>query len=161
MERSSRLAALGQLSASVTHELGQPIAAMRNHIAAAEIGRKAGPDVTDKIGGLVDRMEGITRQLKFFARSESDPFELFDLRDALKAAVALVEPNYQAGNIELSLELPEKRVDVHGIKLRIEQVITNVLRNAADAVEDVKNPSVKVEIGIEPSTVVVLSLIHI
>ena len=155
LERSSRLAALGQLSASVTHELGQPIAAMRNHIAAAEIGRKAGPDVTDKIGGLVDRMEGITRQLKFFARSESDPFELFDLRDALKAAVALVEPNYQAGNIELSLELPEKRVDVHGIKLRIEQVITNVLRNAADAVEDVKNPSVKVEIGIEPSTVVV------
>ena len=155
LERSSRLAALGQLSASVTHELGQPIAAMRNHIAAAEIGGKAGPEVTLKIGGLVDRMEGITRQLKFFARSESDPFEVFDLRDALQAAAALVEPNYLFGQIALSLDLPDELVAVHGIKLRIEQVLTNVLRNAADAVEDVERPCVRAEIQMNPATVVV------
>jgi two-component system C4-dicarboxylate transport sensor histidine kinase DctB len=155
LERSSKLAALGQLSASVTHELGQPIAAMRNHIAAAEIGGNAGLEVTGKIGGLVDRMEGITRQLKFFARSESDPFEMFDLRDALQAAVALVEPNLEAGKIKVSMDLPDQQVPVHGIKLRIEQVLTNVLRNAADAVEDVQNPIVRVEIQKDPATVII------
>ena len=155
LERSSRLAALGQLSASVTHELGQPIAAMRNHIAAAEIGGKVAPEMTGKIGGLVDRMEGITRQLKFFARSESDPFEMFDLRDALHAAAALVEPNYQGAAIALQLDLPDHPVAVHGIKLRIEQVLTNVLRNAADAVEEVENPQVTVAITADPAMVMI------
>ena len=155
LERSSRLAALGQLSASVTHELGQPIAAMRNHIAAAEIGGKVAPEMTGKIGGLVDRMEGITRQLKFFARSESDPFEMFDLRDALHAAAALVEPNYQGAAIALQLDLPDHPVAVHGIKLRIEQVLTNVLRNAADAVEETENPQVTVAITADPAMVMI------
>ncbi len=153
LERSSRLAALGQLSASVTHELGQPIAAMRNHIAAAEISAKAAPDIAGKIGGLVDRMEGITRQLKFFARSGSEPFEPFDLRDALQAAIALVEPNYSAGGIALISDMPDEPVMTRGIKLRIEQVLTNVLRNAADAVEEAENPSVRVVLGGDPAWV--------
>jgi two-component system C4-dicarboxylate transport sensor histidine kinase DctB len=150
LERSSRLAALGQLSASVTHELGQPIAAMRNHIAAAEMGSKPVPEITGKIGGLVDRMEGITRQLKFFARSGTEPFETFDLRDALQAAVALVEPNYAAGAIDLTIDVPDCPVQMRGIKLRIEQVLTNVLRNAADAVEDTSDPSVHVALVGDP-----------
>lgn len=155
LERSSRLAALGQLSASVTHELGQPIAAMRNHIAAAEISGTTGPDVTGKIGGLVDRMEGITRQLKFFARSESDPFEVFDLRDAVQAALALLEPNFRAGSVTVAFDVPPDPIAVHGIKLRIEQVLTNILRNAADAVEDVHEPLVSVVIEHDPPCVVV------
>jgi two-component system C4-dicarboxylate transport sensor histidine kinase DctB len=155
LERSSRLAALGQLSASVTHELGQPIAAMRNHIAAAEINGKTAPDITGKIGGLVDRMEGITCQLKFFARAGAEPFEPFDLRDALRAAIALVEPNYSEGGIRVETDLPETPVMMRGIKLRIEQVLTNVLRNAADAVEDVKNPCVRVALGADPAWITV------
>jgi two-component system C4-dicarboxylate transport sensor histidine kinase DctB len=150
LERSSRLAALGQLSASVTHELGQPIAAMRNHIAAAEMGAKPVPEITGKIGGLVDRMEGITRQLKFFSRSGTEPFNTFDLRDALHAAVALVEPNYAAGVINLTIDVPDRPVRMRGIKLRIEQVLTNVLRNAADAVEETSDPSVHVALGGDP-----------
>jgi two-component system C4-dicarboxylate transport sensor histidine kinase DctB len=150
LERSSRLAALGQLSASVTHELGQPIAAMRNHIAAAEMGAKPVPEITGKIGGLVDRMEGITRQLKFFSRSGTELFNTFDLRDALHAAVALVEPNYAAGVINLTIDVPDRPVRMRGIKLRIEQVLTNVLRNAADAVEETSDPSVHVALGGDP-----------
>ena len=155
LERSSRLAALGQLSASVTHELGQPIAAMRNHIAAAEMSAKATPEMAGKIGGLVDRMEGITRQLKFFARSEADPFEPFDLRDALQAAVALVQPNFETGKITLTIDTPDDPVIIPGIKLRIEQVLTNVLRNAADAVEETKSPLVNVEIHQNPPIITI------
>lgn len=155
LERASRLAALGQLSASVTHELGQPIAAMRNHIVAAEMGGKAAPDLTGKIGGLVDRMEGITRQLKFFARSDPDPFEMFDLREAFEAAAALVSPNYDDADITLTVDQPETPVSVHGIKLRIEQVLTNVLRNAADAVEGLDDPTVHVLLSHDPARIMV------
>ncbi|WP_417248397.1 sensor histidine kinase [Celeribacter sp.] len=153
LERASRLAALGQLSASVTHELGQPIAAMRNHLAAAEIGAGSTSPLTEKIGDLVERMEGITRQLKFFARSDRDPFDAVDLRDALHAAAALVEPNLTAAGATLHVEAPDDPVFVHGSRLRIEQVFTNLLRNAVDAVEDVDVPTVRVTMGTDDGDV--------
>ncbi|MYM55924.1 sensor histidine kinase [Thalassovita mangrovi] len=147
LERASRLAALGQLAASVTHELGQPIAAMRNHLTAAEIGGRDAGGLTGKIGGLVDRMEGITRQLKFFARSESDAFDAVDLRDAMRASLALVEPNLAEINADLKVELPENPVMVRGNRLRIEQVMTNLLRNAVDSVDDSTDPQIWAQVG--------------
>ncbi|WP_299350966.1 ATP-binding protein [uncultured Shimia sp.] len=146
LERASRLAALGQLSASVTHELGQPIAAMRNHLAAAEL-RGAPEPLSANIGGLVDRMEGITRQLKFFANPHAEAFEVFDLRSAMTAALELLTPNIEETGTEVVYSPPSKAILVRGSRLRIEQVMTNVLRNAVDAVEESETPMVWVELG--------------
>ncbi len=148
LERASRLAALGQLSASVTHELVQPIAAMRNHLAAAEIARPAMTGLTDRIGGLVDRMEGIIRQLKFFARSEREEFQDVDLSAALSAALALVAPNIAEFQVEIETDTPDAPVLIRGSSLRVEQVMTNLLRNAIDAVEENAAPKVAVAIGV-------------
>ncbi|WP_372571854.1 sensor histidine kinase [Ruegeria jejuensis] len=147
LERASRLAALGQLAASVTHELGQPIAAMRNHLAAAEITAREAPGLTSKIGALVERMEGITRQLKFFARSDVEEFAAFDLRTAMEAALALVAPNVHEIGATIQLDLCKAPVMLRGSKLRIEQVMTNLLRNALDAVEEAETPTVSVRLG--------------
>ncbi len=136
LSQASRLAALGQLSASVTHELGQPIAAMRNHLAAAELNPKGAAGLGGELGGLVARMEGITRQLKFFASSGKEGFEVFDLREAMQAGLALVAPNLEADDVAVTTELAESPVLVRGNRLRVEQVITNILRNACDAMEE-------------------------
>ncbi len=136
LAQASRLAALGQLSASVTHELGQPIAAMRNHLAAAELNPKNAAQLGPEIGDLVGRMEGITRQLKFFATSSEEAFEVFDLRDAMQAGLTLLAPNLDKGAVTVNLKQAEDPVWVRGNRLRLEQVITNVLRNACDAMED-------------------------
>lgn len=151
LDRASRLAALGQLSASVTHELGQPIAAMRNHLAAAEIGATGHP-LTGKIAGLVDRMEGITRQLKFFARSDTVPFEAIDLGDAVQATLALVAPNIEAAGVQVTWTRPADPATLRGNRLRIEQVLTNVLRNAVDAVEDSPAPAITIAFGSDAQT---------
>ncbi|PSL17419.1 sensor histidine kinase [Shimia abyssi] len=147
LERASRLAALGELSASVTHELGQPIAAMRNHLAAAEIGAGQVGPLVGEIGGLVDRMEGITRQLKFFASPQPEPFAVFDLRDAMRAALGLVAPNVEDAGVRVEVDMSESAVQVRGSKLRIEQVMTNVLRNAVDAIEESAAPMMRVVVG--------------
>ena len=139
LERASRLAALGQLSASVTHELGQPITAMRNHLAVAEMNGDTAPTMITRIAGLVDRMEGITRQLKFFARSKGDAFGEVDLGEAMRASLALVEPNIAEQEVELEVSIPQLPVLVRGNQLRLEQVMTNILRNAVDAVEDTED----------------------
>ena len=152
LESASRLAALGQLAASVTHELGQPIAAMRNYLAAAEIGSKGGAPMVGKIGALVDRMEGITRQLKFFARTEQDSFGPVDLCDALRASLALVAPNIETDEVMLDVELPKTPVIVRGNKLRLEQVMTNILLNALDAVELADHPRIDVRCGMDDET---------
>ncbi len=147
LERASRLAALGQLAASVTHELGQPIAAMRNHLTAAEMTAKPNPTLTQDVSSLVDRMEGITRQLKFFARSAPEPFVELDLRDAVQTALTLVQPNFDAIGITCDLQAGRDPIMMRGIRLHLEQVLTNILRNAADAVEGTTDPTVTITLG--------------
>lgn len=145
LARASRLAALGQLAASVTHELGQPITAMRNHLAAAEIGGsdRALPQLT----GLVERMEGITRQLKFFANPGEDALKPVDLGHAMHEALKLVAPNVEALQINLVEEIEPAPVTVQGNALRIEQVMVNLLRNAMDAMEDSAPRDLTVRVG--------------
>lgn len=147
LESAGRLAALGRVAASVTHELGQPIAAMRNHLVAAEMETGTHSKLNANIGGLVDRMEGITRQLKFFASSSAEDFKEIDLRDAIHVALDLVAPNLDASNTQVRLLLPDHPVRLRGIRLRIEQVMTNLLRNAIDATEDCEDPQVVVRSG--------------
>ncbi len=147
LEQASRLAALGELSASVTHELGQPIAAMRNHLAAAELNPSNAGNLSTNIADLVTRMEGITRQLKFFASSGEDPFEDFDLGEALAASLKLMAPNIEHTHTQISQELPAAPVLFRGNRLRIEQVMTNLLRNAVDAAENHERPQLTLRLG--------------
>ncbi|MEP6016852.1 MAG: ATP-binding protein [Paracoccaceae bacterium] len=147
LQRAGRLAALGQLSASVTHELGQPIAAMRNHLAAASLGGNAITGTMTKIGGLVDRMEGITRQLKFFARTEGEAFTDVNLAQAMHASLELVAPNLAETGIKVTFGNDAEPTWVRGNSLRIEQVMTNLLRNAIDAMEDTKGGVISICFG--------------
>lgn len=153
LDRASQMAALGRLAASVTHELGQPIAAMRNHLAAAEITGQWGPNLSAQVGGLVNRMEGITRQLKFFARTDDADFTDVDLCQAMQAALALVQPNLDHIGATLTLNLPATAPMMRGNQLRLEQVMTNLLRNGLDAMEDAAAPQLIVTIGTTPETV--------
>ncbi len=149
LEHTSRLAALGELSASVTHELGQPIAAMRNHLAAAEINPARSGALSGEITALVARMEAITRQLKFFATPSKDPFEEFDLLSAMQAAVTLLAPNIDATGVTLHWETAPQSppAAARGNRLRIEQVMTNILRNACDAIEETAAPQLDLRLG--------------
>ncbi|KIC31321.1 sensor histidine kinase [Leisingera sp. ANG-S5] len=149
LERASRLAALGRLAASVTHELGQPIAAMRNHLVAAEIAPGNSAALPARIGALVDRMEGITRQLKFFATPDAESQTAVDLNAAMRASAALVAPNLEEAGAELRLDLCPGPVSVQGSRLRIEQVMTNLLRNAIDASDDSAAPLIVARTGAE------------
>lgn len=146
LERAGRLAALGQLSSSVTHELGQPIAAMRNHLAAAEMAQGSSA-LTQKLQDLVGRMEGITRQLKFFSRKGRDNLELLDLKDTMQAALELMAPVLDHSDITVSHAAPDAPVMLYANRLRIEQVMTNLLRNATQALDGAQDPRLEIEIA--------------
>ncbi len=146
LERAGRLAALGQLASSVTHELGQPIAAMRNQLAASEMATGASP-LNDKMQGLVARMEDITRQLKFFSRKGRDQFETVDLAEVMRAALDLLTPSIAEADTQITFDPPATPVTLEGNRLRLEQVMTNLVRNAIDAVEDSDTRQIDISMG--------------
>ncbi|MDX1780232.1 MAG: cache domain-containing protein, partial [Thalassovita sp.] len=88
LAQSSKLAALGEMSAAVSHELNQPLAAMKTYLAGARLlMRRNRPDEAlssfQRIDDLIERMGAITRQLKSYARKGGDAFAPVDLGDAL------------------------------------------------------------------------------
>lgn len=149
LEQSSKLAALGQMSAAVSHELNQPLAAMRTYLAGARLLlRRKRPDEAlasfYRIDDLIERMGAITRQLKTFARKGTDDQPPMDLRDAVDGSLAMMTPQLSDGRIEIRKILPPRPVMVNADQVRLDQVIVNLLRNAIDAVEGEDDPMIEV-----------------
>lgn len=145
LARRSKLAALGQLAASVTHELGQPISAFKNHLYAAEIGGEITSSSTlGYLRRLADRMEGITKQLRFFARHNREAWKATDLSAVIAEALMLVDHDVQSQGVALSWTPPNDPAFVFGNKLELEQAMVNLLRNAIDAVRDADPAEVQV-----------------
>ncbi|MCU4651738.1 ATP-binding protein [Roseibacterium sp. SDUM158016] len=143
LAQSQKLAALGEMSAAVSHELNQPLAAMKTYLAGARLllqrrrFEEAGSSF-QRIDDLIERMGAITRQLKSYARKGGDAFEPVDLRDALKGAITMMEPQLRTMKVEIDQSLPRRPVMVLADRLRLEQVIINLLRNALDAVKEIE-----------------------
>ena len=145
LARKNRLAALGQLSASITHELGQPISAMRNYLAAEEIARDAQPGtVAPQLSGLVDRMQRIVDQLRLFGRNDPTLVGAFDVQEAVRNALMLVQHTADAAGVAIASDLGERAVVTRGQATRFEQVVVNLVRNAIDAIGGANGGQVKI-----------------
>lgn len=137
LAQASKLAALGQLSASVTHELGQPIAAMRNYLVAYEFDSEPADQIStiERLNAIVLRMENITKQLRFFAEPGNDKLEKLDLRDILKGAKDIIAHNLSSSGVELKTQISEAPIFIEGNRLRLEQVLINLISNSIAAME--------------------------
>ncbi|WP_108886792.1 sensor histidine kinase [Pseudoprimorskyibacter insulae] len=149
LAQSSKLAALGEMSAAVSHELNQPLAAMKTYLAGARLLlRRNRPDEAltafHRIDDLIERMGAITRQLKSYARKGASEFHPVNMGDALASSLSMMEPQLRLRQMRLSKILPERPVYVMGDRVRIEQVMVNLLRNAIDATRNVDNPLVEI-----------------
>ncbi len=161
VQQSSKLAALGEMSAGVSHELNQPLAAMKTYLAGARLLLDRGRadealSSFQRIDDLVDRMGTITRQLKSYARKGGEAFEPVDLRAALSSALTMMEPQLRARPVRILRNLPRRPVMVYCDRIRLEQVLINLLRNAIDATKSVKDA--RIDIGIEADVQAVVTV---
>ncbi|MFS4583112.1 ATP-binding protein [Phaeobacter sp. C3_T13_0] len=149
LAQSSKLAALGEMSAAVSHELNQPLAAMKTYLAGARLllNRNRPEEALASFGridDLIERMGAITRQLKSYARKGGDAFSPVNMGDALASSLSMMEPQLRQRHVKIARILPEQPVYVMGDRMRIEQVMVNLLRNALDATKSVADPEVEI-----------------
>ncbi len=150
--QSAKLAALGQMSAALAHEINQPLTAQRMQLATLRLlldhGRvddayKALKPVDD----MLTRMAALTGHLKTFARkSPSGLRERLDLAAVVDQALQLLDTRLRDEQISTVLHLT-RPAWVRGDAIRLEQVLINLLRNALDAMAD--QPIKRLEVRLE------------
>ena len=151
LEQHSKLAALGEMSAAISHELNQPLAAMKTYLAGASLLLKRNrPQETVaalmRIDGLIHRMGEITKQLKSFARKNTESFVPLNFNDAILEAMSIMEPQLKQSGIKIDTNIPSEPVLIVGDQQRLEQVIINLIRNAIDALDDTELPSITISL---------------
>lgn len=147
LAQASRLGSIGQITAGVAHEINQPIAAIRtfaeNSLRYLE---RAQPEKArgnlDTIVELTARVGAITNELRNFARRKPTPLGPVAVQSAVDGTLLLIGDRLRGQGIALDVSIENPAASVHADRVRLEQVLVNLLQNATDAVHDAKEPRI-------------------
>jgi two-component system C4-dicarboxylate transport sensor histidine kinase DctB len=138
--QAGKLNALGQMSAGISHELNQPLMAIRSFAAngVALLDRDR-PDTAranlGRITDMTDRMGRIIRALRAFARQEIAPVRRVDLGSVVVGALELTGPMLRQLGVSVHHTPPDVPIWVRAGEVRLSQVFVNLITNAADAMQ--------------------------
>lgn len=140
--QASKLALLGQVAAGVAHEVNQPVAAIRAYADnAVEFLRRhdagAAQENLGTIATLTERIGHITGELRAFSRKAGASVGPTDLMEALGGALLLVGPRARRQGVALLSPPQDQNCVVQANRVRLEQVLVNLLQNGLEALEGV------------------------
>lgn len=156
--QAGKLAALGQMSAALSHEINQPLAAVKsyadNAVAFLDRGRVADASTNlAHISKMTDRMAKISSHLRNFARRPGDELISIPVGPVVDEAIALIEPLARKRRATLHYAPPEPQIWALGGRLRLQQVIVNLLSNALDAMAAQDNVRIEIDVAETDETV--------
>ncbi len=158
--QAGKLAALGQMSAAIVHEVNQPLAAIRTFGASAKLLLRRGDTNAvatnlEEINSLTERLATITTELKIFARKPGVSRNRLCLQECIHSVLNIFNSTLIEESVNIVLNLPDTPVYTLGSSIRLEQVISNLLSNAKDATKlRANNREIKLHLFVDTDEVV-------
>lgn len=149
--QAAKLATIGQLSASINHEINQPLTAMHSYLQNAQLLLQKGryhelADNLEKISHMLVRLNHIVKQFKSFSRKAANKPEPASLSTLVHNALGILQPVIKQQQVDIQLtETTPTRVKVD--PLQLEQVLVNLLGNAIQAAEQSHPPTLRIHIS--------------
>jgi PAS domain S-box-containing protein len=139
----TRVSTMGELAASLAHELNQPLTAILSNAQAAQRFLSGKPsDVEEVREILVDIVEDnkrageVIRRMRALVKKEDFEFKKLDLLEIIQEIVSLLHSDAVLRNVSIRLEVDENLPQARGDKIQLQQVLLNLLLNAFDAMKD-------------------------
>jgi two-component system sensor histidine kinase TtrS len=155
LNHAARLSAMGELASGLAHELNQPLTAISNYLKAAtrfmqndpEGSRERVEELMDKAADQAQRAGEIIHGLRQFVQKEDGERAFEDLGEVVREAAALAAAGDAAGRVRLEVSAAEDLPSVLIEKIRIQQVVVNLIRNAVDALENTEDAVIDVSLS--------------
>jgi PAS domain S-box-containing protein len=143
LSHSARVSLLGQFTASLAHELGQPLGAIRRNADAAELFLKNTPPDLEEIRAILsdmhkdcERAAMVIDRLRTMLRRRGIEIQPLVWSELVHEAVSIVRPDAQARGIFLEIETPLGLPRLMGDRVHVQQVLINLIANAMDAIDE-------------------------
>ncbi|MGV8928827.1 MAG: sensor histidine kinase [Brevundimonas sp.] len=158
--QANKLATLGQIAAGVAHEINQPVAAIRTHADSASVHLRREDSAgalrsLANIDRLTERVGVITDELRAFSRKTRSKAVAVGVDGAIDGALLLVAGRLSEKGIRLERRRAADGLCVRAERNRLEQVVLNLLQNAIEALEGVKDPAIVMDVRIERAHVTI------
>ncbi len=159
--QAGKLAAIGQMAASITHEINQPLSAIRMYAdnACMFLDQQRPEEARDNltnIANVIGKMAEITKHLKSFARKTPGRVTPVLLTEPITSALTLLELRFRKHDVQLYTNLPTTNIYVLAESIRLEQVLVNVIGNALDAVYNQTYRTITLDIEVEELFVTII-----
>ncbi|MBZ9809075.1 MULTISPECIES: sensor histidine kinase [unclassified Mesorhizobium] len=152
LAQANRLSILGQIAAGVAHEINQPVAAIRTY--AENAGRflhggkvESVPDNLTSIVSMTERIGAITGTLRTFARRPGVAASPLPVREAIDGALSLLSGRIRDSGVTVVKPRGTASPLVMASRIRLEQILVNLLQNALDALKDRPGPRIEIELA--------------
>jgi PAS domain S-box-containing protein len=155
LSRALRLAAAGEMSSALAHELNQPLSAIANYAKACRLLADSGDqarlrETLSRMGIEIGRASEVVRRLRDFFRTGAVRLEPIFVADVVRAALESSLARLQRHGIVVRTSIPELSPNVIGDRVQLEVVIHNLIANSIDALAPVDASRREVSIAVVP-----------
>jgi C4-dicarboxylate-specific signal transduction histidine kinase len=158
--QKNKAAALGNMAATIVHELSQPLSAMNSSISAvcAKVDNSDWQGVAEsanRLNPLSKKMYNVIKLLKYFSYQDSDPNNIINLTKVVEDSIDAFKDVFAEKGISHQFNCCNESIHVKANALKLDIVLSNIIKNAIDASENNTSPNIGIDISIAKKQVLI------